>query len=210
VGLRPRRSSSPSPRPGALGFLAGGYRTADELEQENAQVRASTSGAFGVNVFVPRAPTGDPVGLERYLGELRADADALGVALGPPAWHDDAWAAKAELLVSAAPPAASFTFGCPAPALVRALRQRGTLVIVTVTTVAQAREAADAGADALRVQGTEAGAHRGSFTDAGGDVDGLGVLELVTAVPRRPPTRRSTRRPGRCEPPPPGPATPTG
>ena len=38
---------------------------------------------------------------------------------------------------------------------------------VTVTTRAEARAAAGAGADALVVQGAEAGGHRGGFDDAG-------------------------------------------
>jgi nitronate monooxygenase len=48
-----------------------------------------------------------------------------------------------------------------------------------VTTVDEARQAEDAGADCLVVQGSEAGGHRGGFTD---DHDGLGLLALVQLV----------------------------
>src|ERR1700749_422448 len=40
-------------RAGALGFLAGGYKTAPALAQEMAAVRAGGVDAFGVNLFVP-------------------------------------------------------------------------------------------------------------------------------------------------------------
>jgi nitronate monooxygenase len=53
---------------------------------------------------------------------------------------------------------------------------------VTVTTPVEARAAAEAGADALVVQGVEAGGHRGSFDDSSpGDIGLLALLQLVGA-----------------------------
>ena len=69
-------------------------------------------------------------------------------------------------------PVVSFTFGCPSPiARSTPLQAAGCAVWVTVTTAAEAVSAAEAGADALVVQGVEAGGHRGSFDErAPGDV----------------------------------------
>ena len=54
---------------------------------------------------------------------------------------------------------------------------------VTVTTAAEAVAAQEAGADALVVQGVEAGGHRGSFDErAPGDVGLLALLQLVRAA----------------------------
>ena len=54
---------------------------------------------------------------------------------------------------------------------------------MTVTTPAEAREAAAAGADALVVQGVEAGGHRASFDDAApGEIGLLALLQLVRAA----------------------------
>ena len=51
---------------------------------------------------------------------------------------------------------------------------------VTVTTPAEARLARDAGADALVVQGAEAGGHRGGFDDeAGSELGLLAALQLI-------------------------------
>jgi nitronate monooxygenase len=57
----------------------------------------------------------------------------------------------------------SFTFGLPAAEVLERVRASGAEAWVTVTSVEEARAAA--GADALVVQGSEAGGHRGSWAD---------------------------------------------
>jgi nitronate monooxygenase len=67
------------------------------------------------------------------------------------------------------------------------LQTAGCVTWVTVTTRAEAIAAADAGADALVVQGVEAGGHRGSADSAApGDVGLLALLQLVRSVTNRP------------------------
>jgi nitronate monooxygenase len=66
---------------------------------------------------------------------------------------------------------------------VERFKAAGSAVWITVTDVAEAREAAAAGADALVVQGHEAGGHRAAFVDeAPGDVGLLALLQLVAAA----------------------------
>jgi nitronate monooxygenase len=80
-------------------------------------------------------------------------------------------------------PVVSVAFGCPSRSEVDALHSAGCALWVTVTTPAEARSAREAGADALVVQGVEAGGHRGSFDEtAPGDVGLLALLQLVRAV----------------------------
>ncbi|WP_394813969.1 nitronate monooxygenase [Streptomyces litchfieldiae] len=151
---------------GGLGFLAAGYRTADEVADLIGRVRARTTEAFGVNVFVPR-PVPDPAGAARYRAELAAEAERYGVPLPEPDPADtDDWDAKVRLLTDDPVPVVSFTFGPPPAPVVAALRAAGTCVVVTVTTAAEAREAAALGVAALCVQGPEAGGHRGTFAPA--------------------------------------------
>jgi nitronate monooxygenase len=152
---------------GALGFLAGGYKTADAVRAEMGAVRAAGAPAFGVNLFVPGTPAGDPGAVASYVGALRAEAARLGAEPGEPRWDDDGWTDKVGLLLAAPPPAVSFTFGCPPPGVIAEFRRRGTLVGITVTSPGEAVLAAGAGADCLIVQGREAGAHSGTFTNAG-------------------------------------------
>lgn len=169
---------------GALGFLAGGYKSAATLEAEIAAVRAATPLAFGVNLFVPGAPAADRGPLDAYLAELDVEAAALGVELGPATWDDDGWAEKAELVVASAPPVVSFTFGSPPAGLVAALQAKGTVVMATVTDLDEAQAAVAAGADCICAQGTEAGAHRASFADQGDSPPGLAVRDLVATIHR--------------------------
>ncbi|HKE77755.1 MAG TPA: nitronate monooxygenase [Solirubrobacteraceae bacterium] len=167
---------------GAFGFVAAGYKTPDAVRDELRALRSMTPEPFGVNVFVPGSAP-DPAAYEAYLEGLRAEAEAHGVQLGEPRFEDDAWDAKLALLEADRVAAVSFTFGCPASEVVGRLRAAGSEVWVTVTDVAEAQEAADAGADALVVQGVEAGGHRGSFVDGdgAGDYGLLALLQLVRA-----------------------------
>jgi nitronate monooxygenase len=168
---------------GALGFLAAGYLTADGLREQIRQARALTSEPLGVNVFVP-GPESEPALVAGYAAAIAADAEAAGAVLGEPRFHDDDWDAKVALLTTDPLPVTSFTFGCPDAAVITALQAAGSEVWITVTTPAEARIAAAAGADALIVQGNEAGGHRGSFTDDPADdaTSGLGLLALLQLV----------------------------
>jgi nitronate monooxygenase len=162
---------------GALGFLAAGYKTPAAMTAEIAAVRAVTSAAFGVNVFVPGTPCADPAALDRYLG-------SLGTAgpLGGGTWDDDGFDAKVTALLADPPAVTSFTFGCPAAEVTRALQDAGSLVAVTVTSPGEAAIAAAAGADALCVQGYEAGAHRGTFVNDDAPGRDYGLLSLIGEV----------------------------
>jgi nitronate monooxygenase len=166
---------------GGLGFLAAGYQTADEVAAEIAATKQLTDAPFGVNVFVPSRPVVDDDALARYLAELEAEASSLGVPLGPTAWNDDDWDAKLAVLLHDPVPVVSFAFGCPSRDLISELQHVGTRVVVTITTPRDVAAASEAGVDALCLQGIDAGAHRGGFTDDERD-DGYGLLALLGAV----------------------------
>jgi NAD(P)H-dependent flavin oxidoreductase YrpB (nitropropane dioxygenase family) len=60
----------------------------------------------------------------------------------------------------------SFTFGIPGNAVVEVLHRAGCLRVQTVTSAEEARQAAEAGLDALAVQSSDAGGHWGTLTPA--------------------------------------------
>ncbi|MEA2179554.1 MAG: nitronate monooxygenase, partial [Solirubrobacteraceae bacterium] len=166
---------------GGLGSLAAGYKTPEAVREEIAAVRSLTARPYAVNIFTPPGDS-DPQEVERYAARLAADAARLGIVLGRPKHDDDGWEAKLALVAEERVPIVSFAFGCPTREVLDELRAAGSETWVTVTTPAEAREATRAGADALVVQGVEAGAHRGSFDDhASGDVGLLALLQLVRA-----------------------------
>ncbi|PRX47242.1 nitroalkane oxidase [Prauserella shujinwangii] len=173
-------------RAGAFGFLAGGYLSAAALDGQIETTRERAGAGFGVNLFVPGIRS--TVDTRPYARRLAEEAHRYGVEPGDARWDDDAYAAKMDLLVERRVPVVSFTFGIPVDADIARLHEAGSRIVVTVTTPEEARQAAAAGADALCVQGFEAGGHRGVFTDepaapAGGELYGLlAALRLVAGV----------------------------
>lgn len=170
---------------GAFAFLAGGYQKPDDLRDEMASVRAAGVEAFGVNLFVPGAPTDAPERLEAYLASLQPVAESLGTELGAGEWDDDDYPAKVALVLAEPPAVVSFTFGLPDAAAVRALQRAGSVVMVTVSTPEEADAALRLTPDALCLQGAEAGAHRGSLTNAEHPDADRPVRALLAAVRRR-------------------------
>jgi nitronate monooxygenase len=165
---------------GGLGFIAAGYKTVDEVRREIEQVRARTRGAFGVNVFFPTQLAADEAAVGEYTLRLAGEAERYGVPCGEPRWSDDEWERKLELVARERPAVVSFTFGCPASAIVAQLRSHGIAVWCTVTRPAEAKVATAAGVDALVVQGSEAGGHQASFDDT--DATPVGLLALLQLV----------------------------
>jgi nitronate monooxygenase len=162
---------------GGLGFLGAGYLTTSRLREDVVETRRLTDHPFGVNLFVPGSPSAPGVA-ERYADELRA----AGLEPGDPKFSDDEWPAKLDLLAADPVAVVSFTFGCPSADVVRRLHDAGSEIWVTVTSPAEAVIATEVGADALVVQGGEAGGHRGSFTDTDAVVGLLALMQLVRAA----------------------------
>lgn len=158
----------------AFGFLAGGYKTVAAMRAEIAAVRRSTTSSFGVNLFVPGQPADDHAGIAGYVASLGGEA-------GEPAWDDDEFDAKVAALLADPVPVVSFTFGCPAAAI-DGLHEAGSAVAVTVTNPADAQAAAACGADALILQGFEAGGHRSTFTNDDAPGRDYGTLALIGEV----------------------------
>ncbi|WP_415950275.1 nitronate monooxygenase [Streptomyces sp. KLOTTS4A1] len=169
---------------GGLGFLAAGYKTADGMYQEIKQTRGLTGRPFGVNLFLPQPDTADPAAVSVYADQLAGEAAWYATELGDPERGlDDAFDAKLALLLDDPVPVVSFTFGCPGREILDALAGVGTYTVVTVTTPEEAQAAQWAGADAVCVQGIEAGGHQGTHRDdPEAEGSGIGLLSLVTQV----------------------------
>lgn len=160
---------------GGLGFVAAGYLSPEGFAEHVAEVRTATEKPFGVNLFVPGSPDVDEAAVRAYVEELGPEA-------GEARFDDDGWEAKLALLRDSPVAVVSFAFGCPSMPVVSSLQKAGSEVWVTVTSVAEARVARDAGADALVLQGVEAGGHRGTFEDPPSGGEGLSALALLRLV----------------------------
>jgi nitronate monooxygenase len=166
---------------GGLGFVAAGYLTVERLMEDVSATRALTAKPFGVNLFVGGGEPADAGVVEAYASRLASLAADAGVALGRPRFDDDAFAAKVDALVADPVAVVSFTFGLPSQAVAERLREAGSALWMTVTSVQEARAALALGPDALIVQGVEAGGHRGVFEDDehASDLTLLSALQLI-------------------------------
>jgi nitronate monooxygenase len=170
-------------RAGALGMLAAGYLTPEALSTQIATVRAA-SVAFGVNVFAPNPVPIDEPAFRRYATEIAADAGRFGldVTAADLVEDDDAWFGKLDVLLADPVPLVSFTFGLPSPDAIAAFRRAGTLMLQTVTSVDEARAAAEAGVDALVVQAPAAGGHSGTWSPETWTPEPIGAAGLIRSI----------------------------
>jgi nitronate monooxygenase len=169
---------------GGLGSIGAGYLEPQAILDQAKQVRASTDRPYAIGLFVlPDDFEADMAAVARAREQLDAlmAREGLDVRTSMPA----RWAPRASdqfaALCEARPAVASFAFGVVTPTQLRALHERDIQVIGTATTVAEALAWADAGADAVCVQGAEAGGHRGTFLhDAEDAMIGLFALLPLT------------------------------
>ncbi|HTA67342.1 MAG TPA: DUF561 domain-containing protein [Bryobacteraceae bacterium] len=167
---------------GALGFLASAYLKPDQIREESRQLKARTSRPFGNNLFIPQpslvVPKNPGVALDhmaRFHGELGLPPPTL------PEFTGEGFEEKLQAVLDGGAPVFSFTFGIPSPAAMQAIKTRSVYVMGTATTVDEAIELEKAGVDAIVAQGSEAGAHRGTFGGAF-EVAMIGTIALVPQV----------------------------
>ena len=166
---------------GALGFVGAAYMSPDEIAATCRDVRALTRRPFGINLFAPVAstPLADTAPALRAIAPWHAE---LGLpAPTPPA--PTTWGVDHQLaaVLECGASVFSFTFGLLPAYAIDSLKARGIFVIGTATTVAEAVALEQAGADAVVAQGSEAGAHRGTFA-APFEAAMVGTMALVPQV----------------------------
>ena len=149
---------------GALGFLASAYLNAEKIREESRAMQARTSRLFGNNLFAPRPPVEKPANPQGALDQVGAFHDELG--LPPPTFPDlgpDPFDDQLAAVLDGGAQVFSFTFGIPSREAIEAIKARGVFLMGTATRVDEAIALEQAGVDAVIAQGSEAGAHRGTF-----------------------------------------------
>jgi nitronate monooxygenase len=152
---------------GGLGALPAGMLGSDQVRAQVAQFREATGGRpVNLNFFAHKMPIPNNERenawrdrLNPYYVELGVDP-AAPVPLTNRLPFDAAICAVVEELK---PEVVSFHYGLPHAELVKRIRESGSSVICSATTVAEARFLEQNGCDAIIAQGLEAGGHRGMF-----------------------------------------------
>lgn len=145
------------------------------------EFRQQSQGEFQINLWIPGRPPARDEAAERRV------RDFLG-AWGPPVAPEMAegvlpdFDTQCRAMLEARPRAISSIMGVFAPQFVAEMKARGILWLATATTVAEARAAEAAGADAIIAQGMEAGGHRGSFRADEGEAQMVGLFALLPQI----------------------------
>jgi len=167
---------------GGLGSLAAAYSNPERIAKDIARIRELTARPFAVNLFSPSAQqtlSGDTGVVAEFLQPYH---ERLG--LKPPELpqkpienFDD----QLEAVCKAAPPIVSFTFGLLPQKATERIKSQGAYLIGTATTVEEAKLLEQAGVDAIVAQGSEAGAHRGTFAVPAEEAL-IGTMALVPQI----------------------------
>ncbi|HEX6291308.1 MAG TPA: DUF561 domain-containing protein [Herpetosiphonaceae bacterium] len=149
---------------GALGSIGAAYLTPSQIAEISREVRARTSRPFGINLFAPLPAPDPPADASAALALLAPFHAELSLPPpGLPTWAIEPFDGQLAAALESGAEVFSFTFGIlPSPAI-EAIKARGMFLIGTATTVDEARALEGAGVDAVVAQGSEAGAHRGTF-----------------------------------------------
>lgn len=151
---------------GALGFLAAAALTPKDIELQVAAIRQLTDRPFGINLFIlPDQILGDSNEISLAWARTKSYRASLGMPddLLAPTKFAESFTEQLAALIAAKPLVASFTFGILTLEQMRRLKTAGIAVVGTATHVEEAQAWEALGADAVCVQGFEAGGHRGTF-----------------------------------------------
>jgi len=167
---------------GGLGSLGAGMTAPEVLTGQIDSIKALTDRAFAVNLMVLSEAecTILDAPIPEWLAAYYADN---GLEIELPNQPAQSFAAQFQVLLDNPVPVASFTFGIISREQVEALHKVGTKVIGTANHPLEAQAWADIGADAVCVQGLEAGGHRGGWL-ALSEADPLGLLTLLDQTKR--------------------------
>ncbi len=142
------------------------------------EFRSKSRGPLQLNVWIPDPPPRREAHVEARMRAFLASwgpavsADAANVALPD-------FDAQLDTFLELAPTAVSSIMGVFPETFVARLKEKGIAWFATATTLAEARTAQAAGADAIIAQGIEAGGHRGAFDQAAAERQGVGLMALI-------------------------------
>jgi nitronate monooxygenase len=149
---------------GALGSLAAPLLSPLAIIEQAEHIRRLTDKPFAINLFVQSRPQIDHAEIESAKQLLEPVLSVLGwdKLPTPTRWCVD-FEEQLDALIVARPAVASFTFDVLHGNQLQRLHQAGIIVIGTATNLQEAIVWQALGADAVCLQGIEAGGHRGTF-----------------------------------------------
>jgi nitronate monooxygenase len=163
---------------GGMGGLGALMMAPDGIATWAEQFRGQSNGTFQINLWVRDPP---PLRDGEHERRVRQFLGQWGPSV-PPEAGDAApldFDAQCAALLAAGPHVVSSIMGLFPDNFVAELKARGIAWFACATTLAEARAAEAAGADAVVAQGFEAGGHRGAFDAGAAEHQLAGLFALV-------------------------------
>lgn len=151
---------------GGLGMIGAGYMSPDEIRIQLKEIRRNTKHPFGINLFIPQKFSLKNIeNATSFLKPIKARLNVTDENKLFPTEEQylENFNEQVKLVIEEKIPVCSFTFGLPSKEIVSLLKEASVIVIGTATTVEEALGIEKLGMDAIVLQGSEAGGHRGSF-----------------------------------------------
>ena len=172
---------------GALGGLGMSGLRPENVRRRIEGFRQQSGGSVNVNYLLWETPDdlSNAAKPMRNVLQRLYNSNGLGEVPAPTPSRSVMDQDHLDVLTELKPEVASFHFGLPHQDVVDQLKAIGTLVVCSATTVAEAVSLEANGVDAIIAQGSEAGGHRGTFSDVDISVQpGLFALlpQVVAAV----------------------------
>jgi nitronate monooxygenase len=181
AGACPASLSIAIAKAGGLGACGALLMQPAAIKAWAAEARAGSNGGFQINLWIPDPPPQRDTAAESaicaFLRDWGSDATPAAGDATPPDFE-----AQCEAMLEAGPAIVSSIMGLYPPAFVERMKARGIKWFAVATTVAEAKAAAAAGADAIVAQGMEAGGHRGAFEAGKAEAGMVGLFSLLPAI----------------------------
>jgi nitronate monooxygenase len=166
------------------GGLGGGgalLMSPDAIRAWAADVRASSNGAFQLNLWIPDPPPKRDAASEEA---VRNFLSGWGPTVQPTAgdYSGPNFDAQCDAMLEVGPPIISSIMGLYPAEFVGRMKSQQIRWFANATTVAEAKAAEAAGADVIVAQGMEAGGHRGAFEADQAERRAIGLFSLLPAI----------------------------
>ncbi len=173
----PERAAAVS-RAGGMGGFGALATPPDGIRTWVDSFRTAGGGPLQINLWIPGAA---PVRNRDHEAAVAAFLSQWGPAV--PSGAADAsgidFEAQCEAMLQATPTVISSIMGLYTPAFVQGMKDAGIAWFACATTLAEAKAAVAAGADAVVAQGSEAGGHRGAFDPDRAAIQLTGSMALI-------------------------------